>query len=722
MIIFIKCRKLWRYVTSATPKPIPQAPVTDSFDSDDDSAFVLIIPVDDFETASMWKQLAVANLPLKYAEDIELFAKYMDCRRFTQFMMGFCKDFEPTRAAFLFLHLMLLSRNLFFKRIRRPHHHLPSSDVVLATPRPSASTSDQPRRHCKFSVVSSSDLSTPIDDPMVIVSQHEIMFHRYISQPSPTLFVTSANKSWLLDSACCNHMTPYASHFSHKTHFAPYPVIYTANSSHMYDPLTGKLLGISRKIRRLFELCNLQIPSHLVSSSVVATTLSLDLWHSRLGHSSLSCLQLLACQGHLGVKQVSLPFTPSIVFPHLPLTRNLSLSCFMKNSQTIHLFEYLIVFPLSLFLPLNEINSNLGLGSVFFSAMVFLKKVFIVMILYLVAFISPVMWNSGNIRLSPVDFALPPSSLDVPSSTSSPAAGSPTSDPAPSAPLESSIDLRHSHRIYKIKTRADGFVEHYKACLVAKGFTQEYVVTVLHWPLFQMDVKNAFLNSDLLKEGFTLSPYDSTLFPHQNSTVASSSDDYYLSQAKYASDFLSKAELTDSKIASSPLELNKMLLYTNNWLAVSTISLSLVRILHMLFIWLVNSCLLLVPLIMLLFSISLVTSRARSSMAFSSSYSLLLSCVPMLMQTGQGIPLTVSTTGYCFLLGSSLISWCSKKQSVVARSSTEAEYRALVDATSELLWLHWLLTDMGAPQTISTPIHCDNRSYLIFIYYFTNIR
>ena len=53
-----------------------------------------------------------------------------------------------------------------------------------------------------------------------------------------------------------------------------------------------------------------------------------------------------------------------------------------------------------------------------------------------------------------------------------------------------------------------------------------------------------------------------------------------------------------------------------------------------------------------------------------------------------------STSGYCVFIGGNLISWKSKKQDVVARSSAEAEYRAMVLATCELIWLKHLLQEL----------------------------
>ncbi|WJZ92452.1 hypothetical protein VitviT2T_011444 [Vitis vinifera] len=224
--------------------------------------------------------------------------------------------------------------------------------------------------------------------------------------------------------------------------------------------------------------------------------------------------------------------------------------------------------------------------------------------------------------------------------------------------------------IYKIKTRSDGSVERYKARLVAKGFTQEYeidyeetfapvacissvrallaVAAARKWDLFQMDVKNAFLNGDLSEEvymqpppglsvesnkvchlrcalyglkqaprawfakfsstifrlGYTASPYDSVLFLRRTDKgtillllyvddmiitgddlsgiqelkdflsqqfemkdlghlsyflgleITHSTDGLYITQAKYASDLLSQAGLTDSKTVDTPVELN----------------------------------------------------------------------------------------------------------------------------------------------------------------------
>jgi len=52
-----------------------------------------------------------------------------------------------------------------------------------------------------------------------------------------------------------------------------------------------------------------------------------------------------------------------------------------------------------------------------------------------------------------------------------------------------------------------------------------------------------------------------------------------------------------------------------------------------------------------------------------------------------------STTGFLVYFGSSLVSWQSKKQSIVSRSSSEVEYRALASTTCELQWLTYILQD-----------------------------
>ncbi|GKV24575.1 hypothetical protein SLEP1_g34168 [Rubroshorea leprosula] len=69
-----------------------------------------------------------------------------------------------------------------------------------------------------------------------------------------------------------------------------------------------------------------------------------------------------------------------------------------------------------------------------------------------------------------------------------------------------------------------------------------------------------------------------------------------------------------------------------------------------------------------------------------------------------------STIGYLTLLGNSPISWKTKKQSTVSRSSVEAEYRAMASTVSELLWLKGLLKTLGVDTFQPMQLHCDNQA------------
>jgi hypothetical protein len=69
-----------------------------------------------------------------------------------------------------------------------------------------------------------------------------------------------------------------------------------------------------------------------------------------------------------------------------------------------------------------------------------------------------------------------------------------------------------------------------------------------------------------------------------------------------------------------------------------------------------------------------------------------------------------STSGYAVFLGTNLVSWSSKRQNVVSRSSAEAEYRAVANGVAKACWLRQLLQELHAPLTKSTLVYCDNVS------------
>ncbi|GJR73073.1 putative ribonuclease H-like domain-containing protein, partial [Tanacetum coccineum] len=73
-----------------------------------------------------------------------------------------------------------------------------------------------------------------------------------------------------------------------------------------------------------------------------------------------------------------------------------------------------------------------------------------------------------------------------------------------------------------------------------------------------------------------------------------------------------------------------------------------------------------------------------------------------------------STTGGCQFLGRRLISWQCKKQTIVATSTTEAEYVAAASCCGQVLWLQNQLLDYGF-NFMNTIIHIDNQSTICII-------
>ncbi|GJS87009.1 uncharacterized mitochondrial protein-like protein [Tanacetum coccineum] len=233
--------------------------------------------------------------------------------------------------------------------------------------------------------------------------------------------------------------------------------------------------------------------------------------------------------------------------------------------------------------------------------------------------------------------------------------------------------------VYKIKHKADGAIERYKARLVANGFNQKEGIdytetfapvakmvtmrTLLNiavqsgWIFEQMDVNNAFLHGDLNEDAGLLDTKPSTIPLDLGGGTITKPGLSFSAQA--LSQFLQQPTTLHMKALIKVIRYVKLTLTQGLFFPTN------------------NN-----------FQLTTYCDSDWANCPFSRR----------------------SVTRYGIFLGSSLISWQSKKQNVVSRSSTEAEYRAMADNTCEITWLRCLLQEFKVHVTGPVPIMCDNIS------------
>ncbi|CAH9071921.1 unnamed protein product, partial [Cuscuta europaea] len=69
-----------------------------------------------------------------------------------------------------------------------------------------------------------------------------------------------------------------------------------------------------------------------------------------------------------------------------------------------------------------------------------------------------------------------------------------------------------------------------------------------------------------------------------------------------------------------------------------------------------------------------------------------------------------STSGYCTYVWGNLVTWRSKKQNVVARSSAESEFRSMANGICELLWIKRMMTELNMEMNLPMKLYCDNKA------------
>ncbi|KAL0297014.1 UNVERIFIED_CONTAM: Retrovirus-related Pol polyprotein from transposon RE1 [Sesamum radiatum] len=287
-----------------------------------------------------------------------------------------------------------------------------------------------------------------------------------------------------------------------------------------------------------------------------------------------------------------------------------------------------------------------------------------------------------------------------------------------------------SRWVFKLKLNPDGSVQRHKARLVAKGYNQiegvDYFdsfspvaksVTVRvfmalavakGWPLLQLDVNNAFLHGHLDEEVYMLPP-EGYMIQTPGQVCKLKRSLYGLKQASRQWNIELTVKLQAFGFVQCPHD-------------------------HCLFLKITSTCF--VALLVYVDDI-LLSGNSETEIAAIKSHLDTLFTIKDLGHAKYFLGLELARSAHGLLVtqqkyltdilrdvhmldsrpaptplppGSSLVSWKTKKQSTVSRSSAEAEYRSMGAAVCELLWLSYLLHALHIPFSTPVPFWCDNQA------------